>query len=198
MPAANRTANSAALPFSSAVRSAVTIAVEEGVDMLNDRHYQCAFAPTPLRVKCNTSGIAAAVKLATSPTIDVIVLALGNSEWNNGFTAHENKDRLTIGLPGQQQELVDAVMSATSANGTPVVAVLINGGLASVDSLAASNKRLAIVEALLPGNTGATAVAQALYGANTWGKLPFTMYPSDFVTESAFDDLSMTTPPVHA
>jgi hypothetical protein len=58
-----------------------------------------------------------------------------------------------------------------NATDKPVVVVLVNGGLASIDSLANSTQRLAIVEAMLPGNTGATAVAQALYGANTWGKV---------------------------
>ena len=66
----------------------------------------------------------------------------------------------------------------------PIIAVLVNGGLASLDSLVAvrpQQQKLAIVEALLPGNTGATALANALWGrTNTVGKLPFTMYPASF------------------
>jgi hypothetical protein len=71
--------------------STVTVTVEDGVDMHSDNQYSCAFAPAPHHGKCNESGIAAAIKLATSSSIDVVVLALGNSEWGNGFTCHENK-----------------------------------------------------------------------------------------------------------
>ena len=69
---------------------------------------------------------------------------------------------------------------------------------ASLDSLVAvpQPQKLAIVEALLPGNTGASALANALWGhTNTFGKLPFTMYPASFVDASDFADLSMSNPP---
>jgi|EP01049_Picozoa_sp_SAG25_P010325 beta-glucosidase len=85
---------------------------------------------------------------------------------------------MAIGLPGQQQQLVSAVLNATRGKGKPIVAVLVNGGLVSLDSLVAvppSQQKLAIVEALLPGNTGANALANALWGkTNCFGKLPFT------------------------
>ena len=128
-----------------------------------------------------------------------MILALGNSEWQNGWTAHENKDRMAIGLPGQQPQLVSAVLAAAKGKRKPIIAVLVNGGLASLDSLVAvpqQQQKLAIVEALLPGNTGATALANALWGrTNTFGKLPFTMYPASFVEASDFADLSMSNPP---
>ena len=163
----------------------------------------CGFAAVggPGRHKCSEAGIATAAALAATDTTDVVVLALGNSEWQNGFTCHEGKDReSSIGLPGQQLEVVSAVLNATRGKGKPIVAVLINGGLVSLDTLTAvpvsAAQQLAIVEALLPGNTGASAVVAALFGrTNTFGKLPFTMVPSSFVDESDFADLSMSNPP---
>lgn len=179
-------------------QGSVTVTVEEGADMTDPA---CGFAAAggPGRHKCSEVGIATAAALAAADTTDVVVLALGNSEWQNGFTCHENKDReSSIGLPGQQLEVVSAVMNAT--RGKPIVTVLVNGGLASLDTLTAvpisAAQQLAIVEALLPGNTGASALAAALFGkTNTFGKLPFTMVPSSFVDESDFSDLSMSNPP---
>ena len=86
----------------------------------------CGFAAAggPGRHKCSEVGIATAAALAAADTTDIVVLALGNSEWQNGFTCHENKDReSSIGLPGQQLEVVSAVMNAT--RGKPIVTVLV-------------------------------------------------------------------------
>ena len=128
---------------------------------------------------------------------DIVILALGNDEWSNGFTAHENKDRVNIGLPGQQQPLADAILAAAKKVQIPVVAVLVNGGLCSLDSFAIPDSGVhGILEALEPGNTGGTAVAEALFGdTNSFGKLPFTMYPRNFTTISDMHDMSMATYP---
>ena len=146
-------------------------------------------------VHCGAGNLTAAV--AGVAGADVVVLALGNDEWQNGATAHENKDRVEIGLPGQQQPLADAVLQAAKAARVPVAAVLVNGGLCSLDSFAAPGSGVAaIIEALEPGNTGGTAVAEALFGdTNTFGKLPFTMYPRNFTRLSAMHDMSMSAYP---
>lgn len=150
-------------------KGGVAVTVEEGADMSDP---SCGFAVGGGR-KCSDAGIASAAQLAASDQTDVVILALGNSEWQNGWTAHENKDRHEIGLPGQQPELVSAVLNSTKGKGKPIIAVLVNGGLVSLDSLVAvppQRQKLAIVEALLPGNTGATALANALWGrTNTFG-----------------------------
>ena len=41
---------------------------------------------------------------------------------------------------------------------------------------------MAVVEAFYPGKEGADAIAQAIFGnTNSWGRLPYTVYTSDWV-----------------
>lgn len=108
------------------------------------------------------------------------------------------------------------------ALGKPTALVLCNGGQLAIDTLMAAPA--AIVEAFNPSVTGATPLAQALFGQlNRWGRLPYTMcvscwcparmrrrgsvgvdtrardrplrYPANYVNEIAMDDFDMTAPP---
>jgi beta-glucosidase len=84
-------------------------------------------------------------------------------------TSGETRDRAELGLPGIQEELVRAVY----ATGVPVVVVLINGRPLALPWIAEDVP--AILEAWLPGEEGAEAVADVLFGAyNPGGKLPMT------------------------
>ena len=73
----------------------------------------------------------------------------------------------TIDLPGQQQELIDAI----KATGKPFVVVLFNGRPLTLTKVAATSP--AILEAWFPGIEAGNAVADVLFGkVNPGGKLP--------------------------
>ena len=102
---------------------------------------------------------------------DVAVVFVGGSSMSLGgvgwvvdgrptrpSTCGEGYDRTDLGLPGVQQELVEAV----AATGTPVVVVLINGRPLSVSWIAENIP--AILEAWYPGEQGGHAIADILFG----------------------------------
>jgi beta-glucosidase len=114
-------------------------------------------------------GFAEAVEIARQA--DVVVLALGGkSGLTPNCTCGEARDRADIGLPGVQQELVQAVYKT----GTPTVVVLLNGRPLAIPWIAAHIP--AILEAWLPGEAGGAAIADVLFGDyNPGGKLPITL-----------------------
>lgn len=88
----------------------------------------------------------------------------------DGCTSGESIDRADLGLPGVQQQLVEAVV----ATGTPVIVVLINGRPLALPWIAAHVP--AVLEAWLPGEEGGAAVADVLFGDyNPGGKLPVSL-----------------------
>jgi beta-D-xylosidase 4 len=102
---------------------------------------------------------------------DVIVLALGIDK----TIEHEGQDRTDTALPGLQEPFAQMVL----ALGKPVVLVLTNGGALAIDNLI--DRPNAIVEAFNPC-FGAYGLAHALFGfTNKWGKMPYTMYPHDYI-----------------
>ncbi len=118
----------------------------------------------------STEGFAEAVALATS--CDVAVMVMGDKAGlTEDCTSGEGRDRLDLDLPGVQEDLVRAVV----ATGTPVVLVLVTGrpgGSAWIHENCA-----AVLLAWLPGQEGASAIADVLTGvANPGGKLPIS-YP---------------------
>ncbi len=115
------------------------------------------------------SGFDEAVRLAGQA--DVVVLVLGDKAGLvPDCTCGETRDRAELGLPGLQEELARAVVGA----GKPVVVVLVNGRPVSSPWL--QDNAPAILEAWLPGEEGAGAVAEVLFGlANPGGKLPLSV-----------------------
>jgi beta-glucosidase len=84
-------------------------------------------------------------------------------------TCGEARDRADLNLTGVQESLIKAIY----ATGTPVVVVLINGRPLSVNWTAANVP--AIIEAWLPGEEGAEAITDVLFGdVNPGGKLAIT------------------------
>jgi beta-glucosidase len=115
------------------------------------------------------SGFDEAVRVAARA--DVVILVLGDKAGLvPDCTSGETRDRSDLGLPGVQEDLARAVIAA----GKPVVAVLVNGRPLSIPWL--HDNVPAILEAWLPGEEGAGAVVDVLFGAsNPGGKLPISV-----------------------
>lgn len=103
--------------------------------------------------------------VAKAKGADVAILCLGESQGISG----EGFDRFELGLPGNQQALLEAV----AATGVPVVLVLQNGRPLTIDW--AAQKIPAILEAWYPGEFGGRAIAETIFGDhNPFGRLPIT------------------------
>jgi len=117
-------------------------------------------------VQINTSdrtGMKEALALAKSS--EVVVMVLGE----HGFQSGEARARTKLGLPGLQQELLEAVY-AVNKN---IVLVLMNGRPLALPW--AAENIPAIVEAWQLGTQSGNAIADVLFGAyNPSGKLPMT------------------------
>jgi len=113
-------------------------------------------------------GIGAAIEAAKKAEVAIVALG-GKGGWVADCTYGEGKDQASLGLPGVQQQLLEAV----AATGTPVILVLINGGPYSVTW---ANEHVdAILQVWHPGEAGGTVIADALFGkVNPGGKLPIT------------------------
>ncbi len=104
--------------------------------------------------------IAAAV--AGAQKADLVVLALGESPEMSGEAA----SRASLGLPGRQQELLEAI----ARTGKPVVLILFSGRPLTVPW--AFEHVPAVLAAWLPGISGGPALARTLFGeVNPRGKL---------------------------
>ncbi len=103
--------------------------------------------------------------VAQARQADVVVLGLG--EWQK--ISGEGFDRSDLNLPGNQEELLEAVVGA----GKPVVLVLQNGRPLAITW--AARHVPAILEAWYPGEFGGHAIAETLFGDNNpAGRLPIT------------------------
>lgn len=115
-------------------------------------------------------GFAPALALASASEAVVLVMG-GRSGQMEACTGGECRDSATLGLPGVQEALVQAVV--TAAAGKPVVLVLVDGRPAAIPGLV--EQIPAVLEAWLPGEEGGPAVAEVLFGqVNPGGKLPVT------------------------
>lgn len=143
------------------VLEAITGRVREGLEV---RHAQgCTLKDN------DDSGIAEAVEAARGADVAILVVGDRSAMWENG-TAGENIDRVSLELYGAQPELVRAV----AATGTPVVLVLMGGRpLVLTEPVGLCN---AVLEAWVPGEQGAAAIADVLFGAcNPAGRLPVSL-----------------------
>ena len=111
----------------------------------------------------NKSGFPAAISVAKDA--DVVIMVLGE----HGLQSGEGRSRTDIGLPGVQQELLEAVLKVN-----PNVVLVLNNGRPLAIPWADENIP-AIVEAWQLGTQSGNAIAQVLYGDyNPSGKLPMT------------------------
>lgn len=115
------------------------------------------------------SGFDEAVRLAKAADAAVVVLGHKSGLAFN-CTTGEFRDSTDLGLPGVQAALLEAILET----GKPVVLVLINGRPLSIPSLIEASN--AVLEAWVPGEEGAGAIASALLGElNPGGKLPVSI-----------------------
>jgi len=113
--------------------------------------------------------IDAAVAAAAGAEVAIVVVG-DKSGLTEDCTCGESRDRMDIGLPGRQSELVAAV----ARTGTPVVLVLISGRPLAVESEASTAS--AVLHAWVPGEEGPEALADVLFGVvNPGGKLPISV-----------------------
>jgi beta-glucosidase len=98
------------------------------------------------------------ITAAVATTKDVGLVILGLGEWQG--ISGEGFDRSNLDLPGNQQQLLEAVV----ATGKPVVLVLQNGRPLTIGW--AKGHVPAILETWYPGEFGGQAIAETLFGDN--------------------------------
>jgi len=117
--------------------------------------------------------------LAAASVADAVVLVMGLSprlegeEMSVDVPGFKGGDRVDLGLPHPQEDLIEAV----SAIGKPVVLVLLSGSAVAVNW--AAEHVPAIITAWYPGQAAGIAIADVLFGnENPAGRLPVTIYKS--------------------
>jgi len=120
---------------------------------------------TPQAAIVHDTGSDIQAAAAKARDAEAIVLALG--EWQG--ISGEGHDRASLDLPGNQQQLLEAVV----ATGRPVVLVLENGRPLTIGW--AKEHVPAILEAWYPGEYGGQAIAETIFGDhNPAGRLTVT------------------------
>jgi len=134
----------------------------EAIHALAGDDFAVHWAPGMQYSRCREGeGFAAAVAAAERST--VALLFLGEESILSG----EAHCRADIGLPGRQEELIDAV----AATGTPVVLVVLAGRPLTLQNVV--DKVSALLYAWHPGTMGGPAIADLLFGRESpSGKLP--------------------------
>jgi beta-glucosidase len=140
-------------------------------EYLNDASIQLVWSPPATNLRQEA--------LDAARQADAVVLVMGLSPRLEGeemkvpVEGFQGGDRIQLGLPRVQQELMEAV----AVLGKPTVLVLLNGSAIAVNW--AHDHVPAIVEAWYPGQAGGDALADVLFGDyNPGGRLPVTFYKS--------------------
>jgi beta-glucosidase len=116
----------------------------------------------------DTSGFADAVAAAEKSEVALVFVG-GKSGLTDSCTCGEARDRVDLDLTGVQEDLIKAI----HATGTPVIVVLVNGRPLTINW--AQENVPAILEAWLPGEEGAEALAEIIFGdVSPSGKLPIS------------------------
>lgn len=115
------------------------------------------------------SEFAQAVRIARSA--DVVILAVGGKYgWGKHCTVGEGIDADTLGLPGVQAEMVNAVMDT----GKPCV--IVHMDVRPLSDVRLHERSAASLECWFPGITGGQAIAETLFGIiNPAGRMPVTV-----------------------
>jgi beta-glucosidase len=111
-----------------------------------------------------TDDVAAAAALAREADAALVVVGDRAGHFRQG-TVGEGTDATDLSLPGGQAALLEAVLDT----GTPTVVVLLNGRPFALTE--AAERAAAVLEAWFPGQAGAEAIADVLFGdLNPGGK----------------------------
>ena len=144
------------------------VSVLDGIKSKIGPTTQLHYAPGCEVLGDSREGFASAVKAAREAQVAIVVVG-DKPGLTDSCSSGESRDRMELGLPGIQQELVEAV----AETGTPVVLVLMNGRPLAIPWIAEHIP--AIVEVWLPGEEGGNGVADVLFGdSNPGGKLPIS------------------------
>jgi beta-glucosidase len=136
----------------------------------------------------NRKGFAEAEQI--SKDADAVVLCLGLSpkiegEEGDAFNSDASGDKLSLKLPGVQEELLERLADT----GTALIVVLLSGS--PLDLKTADKRAKAVIQAWYPGQDGGKALAEILFGDfNPAGRLPVTFVRSDDDLPP-FEDYSM-------
>ncbi len=150
-------------PWHTQGRAEDVVTVLQGIKAKLPAGTQVSYAQGAGIEDTSTAGFAAAV--AAAKQAKVAILVLGERAEMSGEAA----SRASIGLPGVQQQLLEAV----AATGTPVVLVLMNGRPLIFEW--AAEHVPAIVETWFLGVEAGNATADVLFGDyNPSGRLPVT------------------------
>jgi beta-glucosidase-like glycosyl hydrolase len=147
-----------------------------------------SFLPTTRNAKVNKTGISGnqticlVYRAPEKPGIDKETIAMASSSdvailfvGTDLRTANEEADRLTLTLPGNQYELIDAV---TKVNPNTVI-VIQSLGMVEVDQFKNNPNVAGIIWTGYNGQAQGTAMASVLFGnANPGGKLNATWFKS--------------------
>lgn len=112
-------------------------------------------------VNCTTASTRDAVEIAKKADYVVLVMGLDQSQET------EAHDRVELGLPGLQQNLVTAVAAAAKK---PVILVLVCGGPVDVGFAKNDPKIGSILWAGYPGEAGGIALSQIIFGEHNPGE----------------------------
>jgi len=170
--ALNEDNNAYNIPVQEKIKETETIVpmrtILEGIETKAGQNVSVRYATGCDIVGSDTSGFDEAVEFARNASVAIVVVG-GKSGFSDDSTCGEHHDRADLHLPGVQEALIKAVYET----GTPVIAVLINGRPLNISWL--DEHIPAILEAWLPGEQGAEAVADVIFGdVNPGGKLAIT------------------------
>ncbi|KAL9229517.1 hypothetical protein vseg_004975 [Gypsophila vaccaria] len=157
------------------------------VDGLRMYIKQASYTGGCLDVVCESDSMfAEAISCAREADYVILVAGLDLSQET------EDKDRVSLLLPGKQMDLVSLVAAVGKK---PVVLVLTGGGPLDV-SFAKDDPRIAsILWVGYPGEAGGKALADVIFGDyNPGGRLPMTWYPESF-TQTPMNDMNMRADP---
>lgn len=136
-------------------------------------------------ITASEDGFASAVEAAGKS--DLVILALGESSEMSG----EAGSRSDLGLPGNQEKLLEAVAAA----GKPTIVVVFSGRPLILNW--AAEHTAAIVEAWFPGTEAGNALANVLYGdVAPSGKLPMSFPRAVGQEPLYYNELPTGRPPV--
>lgn len=157
------------------------------LDGLRDFVPSTAFAPGCPNTSCLSDyGFEEAVRVAGAAEVTVVIAGLNLTEET------EDHDRVSLRLPGKQEELVSAIASSRKK---AIILVITGGGPVDV-SFAKHDPRIgAIIWIGYPGEVGGQVLAEALFGNfNPGGRLQVTWYPESF-TDVPMNDMNMRPDP---